>query len=136
MKRSKKGISFVGIIVILLLIAAIALLIFFLLKGGIGFGKGNGKGDSKSISSVSEAVKDEDTTEITTEKIEYISVTVSGNDYIYQNKNISLDELVKDIDKFGGDLPVKITDDNASKNSYSELVDAFKEHSIKYIESD
>lgn len=130
-KRYKGSVLLPFIIGILVTVVIVAVIIFAC--GGLGFG--GGKGDGIGEGSVSAIEVFEEQTEITTEEIQYINITISGSDYIYQNQNLSLDEIINNIlaDK---EIPVKITDDNASLRAYDSLVKSLKDNNIKYIEQE
>lgn len=127
-----KGFSVVGLIIGLVVVAVIAAVILLGFGGkGFGGGKGDGEGDGDTTSA---AVSEETEITPTIKDIEYINVTVSGNEYIYENKKLSLEELINELTDMTLDVPVKITDDDASLDAYQQLVDTLKEHKIKYIE--
>lgn len=63
-----------------------------------------------------------------------MSVSVSGNEYIYQNNKVSLDELIAQLTNAAEKIPVRITDADASRNAYTNLVEALRENQIRYIE--
>ena len=142
-----KGFSVVGLIVVLAAVAIVAAIIYFGF-GGFGFGGGKGDGEGEGDSTVAAVSPDEpeeteatEATEETTdeaipviEEIEYVNITVSENEYLYQNSKYSLEELLTELDSIPDNLPVKITDDNASLNAYRQLIEALDEHGIKYIE--
>ena len=84
---------------LLLVVAALAIVAVFAFKG-FGFGGGNGDGEGSGIADNSNTVS-------VVEELEYINVTVSGNEYIYDNKKVTLDELIdsiKSLDKNGNVL--------------------------------
>lgn len=83
-KINNKGAVPVGLI-ILLIVAALAVVAVFAFKG-FGFGGGNGDGEGSGIADNSDAVS-------VVEELEYIDVTVSGNEYIYDNKRLPLTSL-------------------------------------------
>ena len=63
-----------------------------------------------------------------------VQITVSGNDYIYDNKTISFDEISKIIDDFGENYIVEVYDDSASEKAYQALIEKITELSISYTE--
>ena len=140
-----KGFSVLGVIIVVAVVA-IAAAIILLGLGGFGFGGGKGDGEGEGDRTAAAVQQDEpeetnETEEETTEEaipvieeIEYINITVSENEYLYQNSRLSLEELMSELDSIPDDLPVKITDDNASLNAYRQLTEALDEHGIKYIE--
>ena len=129
-----KGFSIVGLIIVLVVVA-IAAVVLLLGFGGFGFGggKGDGEGDGDSTSAAASVDEPEETPVI--ENIDYINVTVSGNEYLFDNKKLSREELIDELTKISPNgIPVKITDDDAALDSYQQLIDALDEHKIKYIE--
>lgn len=116
-----------GILVVLILIAAIV--VFLLFRFGL-FGFGSGTGDGDSGTSVSSAAESESQTEpeIETEPIEttveekvYVEVTVKENEYLYQNSTMELDALTDALGQLDGEIIVRITDENASKQAVDAL---------------
>lgn len=113
--------------------------------GGNGDGSSQGSGAGDTTTSVSaEATTGAETTADTTAEtvltaettaaVETVSVTVSGSDYLYENKSISLDDLLTSLKSLEAGTIVTITDDNASLNAYNALTDALKEANISYTE--
>ncbi len=114
--------------------------------GGNGDGSSQGSGAGDTTTSVSaEATAGAETTaditaetvltaESTTAVVRTVSVTVSGSDYLYENKSISLDDLLTSLKSLEAGTVVRITDDNASLNAYNALTDALKEANISYTE--
>lgn len=135
MKRKLKGISVIGIIAIIAIVI-VAVVIFLGFGGkGIGGGKGNGKGSgTKEATTISvEEVTEEIL--VTTEELKYIEITVSGNEYIFQNQKYEMDELISTVKKQAESLDVRITDDHSSIKAYKYLTEALSENSIHYIEA-
>ena len=64
-----------------------------------------------------------------------VQITVSGNEYIYDNKTISFDEISKEIEDFGENYIVEIYDDSASEKAYQSLIDKLTELNISYTEA-
>lgn len=102
-------------------------------------GKGDGDVSSSSVvEEVSEASEAETPTETEaetepeTEEVQYIEITVSDSNYIYQNSTMTLDELMNEIKDKG--LTVKLTDDKASKKAYDDILQALDENNIQHIE--
>ena len=114
-KINNKGAVPVGLI-ILLVVAALAIVAVFAFKG-FGFGGGNGDGEGSGIADNSNTVS-------VVEELEYINVTVSGNEYIYDS--------IKSLDK---NLPVKIADEGSSLKAYKALKAKLSENSISFIEA-
>ncbi len=112
----------------ILFAAIIALAIWALLhfKGFGGFGKDSGK-SNKNDTSVSETTKPAETT-TEDKKQESAEITVSGNDYLYNNEKLTLDKLAAEISKLDKDAEITITsDDTAAKNTVDELTDKLEE---------
>ena len=124
-KINNKGAVPVGLI-ILLVVAALAVVAVFAFKG-FGFGGGNGDSEGSGIADNSDAVS--------VEELEYINVTVSGNEYIYDNKKVTLDELIDSIKSLDKNLPVKIADEGSSLKAYKALKAKLSENSISFIEA-
>lgn len=133
---------------LLLLVAIILGIVFYFTQcnGSLPFGSGK-DGDGTNFNSISDTEKElvvsdnedsttqttqETTTELETQKAQYIEVTVSNDSYIYQNSTLTLDELMEQIKDT--DLTVKLTDDKASKKAYEDLLTALSDGNIKYIE--
>ena len=88
------------VLALVLFAAIIAAIIWLLIhfKGFGGLGKDSDKGEGKNDTSVSEVVEKKETTtseEATEEKSEVINISVSKNEYVYDNKVTSLEDLVK-----------------------------------------
>lgn len=128
MKRiNNKGAVPVGLIIALVVVVAAAV-VFFACKG-FGLGGGNGDGEGSDIVDNSDAVS-------VVEELEYINVTVSGNEYIYDNKKVTLDELVDSIKSLDRNLPVKIADEGSSLKAYKALKSKLSENNISFIEAE
>lgn len=128
MKRiNNKGAVPIGLIIALVVVVAAAV-VFFACKG-FGLGGGNDDGEGSDIADNSDAVS-------VVEELEYINVTVSGNEYIYDNKKVTLDELVDSIKSLDRNLPVKIADEGSSLKAYKELKSKLSENNISFIEAE
>ena len=128
MKRiNNKGAVPVGLIIALVVVVAAAV-VFFACKG-FGLGGGNGNGEGSDVADNSNAVS-------VVEELEYINVTVSGNEYIYDNKKVTLDELIDSIKSLDRNLPVKIADEGSSLKAYKELKSKLSENNISFIEAE
>lgn len=125
-KINNKGAVPVALIV--LLVAVIAMAVVFFAFKGFGFGGGNGNGEGSGIVDNSNTVS-------VVEELEYINVTVSGNEYIYDNKKVTLDELIDSIKSLDKNLPVKIADEGSSLKAYKALKAKLSENSISFIEA-
>lgn len=126
-KRKNKGAVPVGLIILLVAVIAVAV-VFFAFKG-FGFGGGNGDGEGSGVADNSNTVS-------VVEELEYINVTVSGNEYIYDNKKVSLDELIDSIKSLDRNLPVKIADEGSSLKAYKALKTKLSENNISFIEAE
>ncbi|MCI7768451.1 MAG: hypothetical protein MSJ26_10810 [Oscillospiraceae bacterium] len=143
MKKTQKG-SASHVILVIILILIIAAIIFFCLNGfGLGFGSGNGSGNNDSAVpanvQINETVATESesvTTTIETETIEYWEITISGNNYIFNNHQTELEALIETITSSDVKHTVRLTDENASQKAYSDLTKALKENDIQYIEEE
>ena len=128
MKRiNNKGAVPIGLIIALVAVV-VAAVVFFACKG-FGLGGGNGNGEGSDVADNSDAVS-------VVEKLEYINVTVSGNEYIYDNKKVTLDELVDSIKSLDRNLPVNIADEGSSLKAYKELKTKLSENNISFIEAE
>lgn len=128
MKRiNNKGAVPIGLIIALVAVV-VAAVVFFACKG-FGLGGGNGNGEGSDVADNSDAVS-------VVEKLEYINVTVSGNEYIYDNKKVTLDELVDSIKSLDRNLPVKIADEGSSLKAYKELKTKLSDNNISFIEAE
>lgn len=133
MKRRYKGAFWIPLIIgIAVTVVVIGIIIYAFGGKGFGGGKGDGVG-SNSVSSDS-SISESSITE--TETMEYINITVSGSDYIFQNQKMNIDELMSELNSTEEKFPVKITDDGASIKAYDALVEALKDNDIRYIEQE
>ena len=126
------------IIPILLLIVVIIFVLMFL-GAGLGFGKGSGTGEGDGITRSVNVVQ-ENETDATSEKsnntseIQYVKVTVSEDDYFYDNEKIKLDNLISKLKEKEGDYILEVIDDQATKNAYDDLLDALDSNNLEYVE--
>lgn len=127
----------IGVIVV---VFAVAVAGFFLLGGceGLGLGKGDGNGEGQNNTEVvsqasgtqtSEPSAAESSPESSAEESEEsqiltVEITVSGRDYLYQNNKITLDDFLKELEKFEKETEVIINaDSTAAKNTMDDLTD-------------
>ena len=131
----------------LVLFAAIIAAIHWLLihfKGFGGLGKDSDKGEGKNGTSVSEVVEKKETTtseeatEVKTEKsteaikTEVISISISKDEYIYNNNMISFEDLINEIKSKDNDIQIELSIDNtAAKNTVDDLTDKLDELGYK-----
>lgn len=134
MWRDQRGFGWLVLIkwvVIIAVIVVVGVGVYRLVKGlGFGGGSGDNEGEGNTVDISEEA---EEIAPII-EEMEYVSVSVSGNEYIYQNNKVSLDELITQLTNSTEKIPVRITDADASRNAYTNLVEALRENQIRYIE--
>ena len=131
---NNKGIGALAIII------AVAIVVVVVAVVGIftdGFGLGGGQGDGEGEGNVSDVQSnDTEAPELVVEELDFLNVTVSENEYLYQNSRFQLDELIDKLVTDAADTKVKITDENASKRAYENLINALEEKNIRYIKAD
>lgn len=130
---NKKGAVHVAIIIAVIAVVAVVVVVGFLTNG---FGLGGGKGDGDGEGDVSAAQSRSEVSEPVVEELNFLNVTVSENEYLYQNSRLQLDELMDKLVIDAVDTKVKITDENASKRAYKNLINALEEKNISYIKAD
>lgn len=128
---NNKGAAAAIILVAALVVVAIVAVVGFLTDG---FGLGGGQGDGEGEGNVSDTQSETEVSEPVVEELDFLNVTVSENEYLYQNSRLQLDELMDRLAADAADAKVKITDENASKRAYENLIAALKEKKIHYIE--
>ena len=122
---------------------------------GIGLGKGNGIGDGEgdgndktgtrqehvdtqeedeSAEVVKEQEEDDENDTEDAFKGAVVSVTVMGNDYVYANERVSLEDLCLKLESINVALVVEVKDDNSSLRAYNGLLDKLDELNIDYVE--
>ena len=122
--------------------APLLLILLLLLLGlggyglGFGFGKGFGSGSSGTDSgTVKEQVSQpEEQSSVVTEEIKTVEVTVSGNKYLYQNRETSLDDLITQLKALDKDVQITVHDDNASLDAFKALTDKLTESGLSHAE--
>lgn len=130
---NKKGAVHVAIIIAVIAVVAVVVVVGFLTNG---FGLGGGKGDGEGAGDVSAVQSRSEVSEPVVEELNFLNVTVSENEYLYQNSRLQLDELMDKLVIDAVDTKVKITDENASKRAYNNLISALEEKNISYIKAD
>ena len=115
----------------ILLLAIVIVIIVVLLR--LHSGSGSGNGDQNNSTETNSIVEE---TELSTEEIVYLEITISENTYVYQNRQMSLDDLVETLKNNNSGLTVKITDQNASHKAYTDLIKALDDNDIAYIEGE
>ena len=103
---------------------------------GFGFGKGFGTGNSGTDSgTVKEQVSQpEEQSSVVTEEIKTVEVTVSGNKYLYQNRETALDDLITQLKALDKDVQITVHDDNASLDAFKALTDKLTENGLSHAE--
>lgn len=103
---------------------------------GFGFGKGFGSGSSGTDSgTVKEQISQpEEQSSVVTEEIKTVEVTVSGNKYLYQNRETSLDDLITQLKALDKDIQITVHDDNASLDAFKALTDKLTENGLSHAE--
>lgn len=133
MKRSYKGAFWIPLIIgIVLALVVVGVLIYAF--GGKGFGGGMGGGEGSNFVPADVSISDSSQPE--TQAIEYMEITVSGSDYIFQNKKLTAEEIIAELNSLEEKMSVKITDDGASIKAYDTLVKSLKDNNIRYIEQE
>lgn len=137
MKRrliNNKGAVHIAIIIAVIAVAAVVVVGF--LTNGFGLGGGKGDGDGEGTGNASAVQSEPEVSEPVVEELNFLNVTVSENEYLYQNSRLQLDELMDKLVIDAVDTKVKITDENASKRAYNNLISALEEKNISYIKAD
>ena len=125
-----------GAVAAIILVAALVVVAVVAVVGLLtdGFGLGGGQGDNEGEGNVSDTQSETDVPELTVYELDFLDVTVSNNEYLYQNSRLQLDELMDRLVADAADTKVKVTDENASKRAYESLIAALKDKKIHYIE--
>lgn len=142
----KKLLCLLTVIIVLVIVAVTFI-------GGMGLGTGNGNGDGEGAAAnrteaQAEQAADEDVEEepkpiqtehgddmADSEEGTIIEVSVVKNEYFYENKSISLDDLVDAIKVIDGKLIVEITDDRAALKPYNKLIEKLEALNISFVET-
>lgn len=143
-KRRKKGKRSTGGLLIIALLLGVAWLVrgcdqFF---GIGGEGEGSSSGSTSTASSVSTASTAESTQAVDAdaqtsgEEATYFDVSVSEDGYIHDSHQYTLDEVIEEMKALEGGFVVRIYDENAAQNLYSELTDRLKSEGIEYISAE
>ena len=128
-----KGVG-VGVIIIAAAVVVVVLTVVGIFTDG--FGLGGGQGDGEGEGNVSSVPSEPEVSEPVLEELNFLNVTVSENEYLYQNSRLQLDELMDRLVVDAADTKVKITDENASKRAYENLINALEEKNIRYVKAD
>lgn len=130
---NNKGAFPIGVIIVVAVIAVAAVVLGVFTNG---FGLGGGKGDEEGEGNVSSVQSESEKSEPVVEELDFLNVTVSENDYLYQNSRLQLDELMSKLVTDAAETKVKVTDENASKRAYKNLINALEDEHIRYIKAD
>ena len=131
---NNKGAFPIGVIIVVAVIAVAAAVALGVFTNG--FGLGGGKGDGEGEGNVSSVQSESEKSEPVVEELDFLNVTVSENDYLYQNSRLQLDELMSKLVTDAAETKVKVTDENASKRAYKNLINALEDEHIRYIKAD
>ena len=140
--------KFLGVLAGIIVIALVFMLVLGSCGAGLGFGPGGNGDGTGSGENTSNTIADnnntEKTKESTTEATEashndandtlIIAVSVVESDYFYNNKKISLDDLIDELKSIEEDFIVEVTDDNSALRAYNKLIDALAENNFDYSE--
>ena len=140
--------KFLRVLAGIIVIALVFMLVLGFLGAGLGFGPGGDGDGTDSGENTSNTIADnnntEETEESTTEATDashndaddtlIIAVSVVESDYFYNNKKISLDDLIDDLKSIEEDFIVEVTDDNSALRAYNKLIDALAENNFDYSE--
>lgn len=118
---NKKGFSWTGLVITALIVALIVTAAFFIFKHGDGNGNDGTSSAVEAAASLDSNVKE----------LEYIEVSIKGNDYYYEEKKIELSEIKKVLDEHEDLSSVMIVDDEASEKAYRELIKYLKDNNIQ-----
>ncbi len=119
------------LIIFLLIVAVIGVIVYFALNGGLGSGEGNGtKSDQEEQTEETKSGQDKNANDGSN----VLKISVSGNEYVYENERISLDDFMAEVTKAGETVSVEVKNDNASLNAYNDLLNKLKEANISYSE--
>lgn len=130
-----KGSISIGTIILLVAAAVVVITVIGFLSNGFGFGGGKGNGEGAGDTSIVQSQPETESKPVL-EEMEYINVTVSENEYLYGNSKVKLDDLMDKLKTDAADTKVKVTDENASKRAYKDLISALEDNRISYIKAD
>lgn len=112
---------------LLLLVIIIALAIYLMKHFSFGL-----FGDEKNSGTSDTSVSDDANTGSETEEDVIVDISVLGNQYIYDNGKTEIDEFIAELKGIKGNVSVRITDDNAYKDTMEELMEALDNAQIPY----
>ena len=100
-----------------------------------GSGNDSSVSDDNSKEETTEAPKEEKTEAASEEASSAkADVTLSGKEYLYQNRKLALNDLVEELRKLGSDTEVKIfTEDDYTANAMDALKKALDEAGLTYM---
>lgn len=122
-----------GILKIIFIIIIVAVILFLKSCGGFGIGlgflPGTGagflKGTADNEMHADEELKEKGNTE---------EISIIDDKYIYNNQEISIDELLSKLESKGSNLRISINADKATKNAFDKLVDKLDENEMIWEE--
>lgn len=118
---NKKGFSWVGLIVFLAAALAIAAVVFLIVRHGDGNGNDGTHSAVEAMAPVAPDVKE----------LEYIEITIRGNEYKYEGDTIELEEIKGILDDHESLSSVMIVDDGASEKAYRKIEEYLKDNNIQ-----
>lgn len=120
------------LILVVIVFIAIAVILGFC----VGFGNGDGKTNTiqeDSKTEESEGPTEKNSAEDDNKRV-VIKVSVVGNEYLYENERISLDDFISKVKEIEGNLVVEVKDDKASLKAYNSLIDRLEELKVTITE--
>lgn len=119
-------------IIFLLIVAVIGVIVYFALNGGFGSGEGNGSKSNQEQSEDNNTKSGQD--KDANNGANVLKISVSGNEYVYENERVSLDDFMAEVSKAGETVSVEVKNDNASLNAYNDLLNKLKDANISFSE--
>ena len=99
---------------------------------GSGSGNGNGNGTGQETVATGEEASGNEAGDKYNGAV--YAITVSENDYFYDNNRMELDDIEKMLKETSGEKIVEIKEDKASIKAYNKLVDLLEELDVDYVE--
>ena len=118
---NKKGFSWVGLIVAIVIVAVVVTAFIFIFKHGDGNGNDGTHSAVEAMAPVAPEVKE----------LEYIEITIRGNEYKYEGDTIELEEIKGILDDHESLSSVMIIDDGASEKAYRKIEEYLKDNNIQ-----
>ncbi len=119
-------------IIFLLIVAVIGVIVYFALNGGFGSGEGNGSKSNQEQAEDNNTKSGQD--KDANNGANVLKISVSGNEYVYENERVSLDDFMAEVSKAGETVSVEVKNDNASLNAYNDLLNKLKDANISFSE--